>query len=390
MKFSDFKGNYKQILEFQTLIKNNDNGIILIIGEASTGKSSFYEMLENENKYDILLLDDQNFNETIIQNFSQSKTIINFFKKLKKIIFIDDVDTITNIGKHTLTNMVKYKQNVLFVVTVKSKEEKKIRNTWKKLIDHRIYLNLLDYKDCFQVVLKHIENREDIDTSKLIELIKALDCNLSKILLQLDTVTDSWDDIDPLDNNMDIFHDNIYSTVDNIYHKDLSESYITSLCSKDSSVLSSLVHENILNIKTNIDDYINFYTVFTECDVVDKHIYVSCAWGINWNMLNMYRFTKLNKSLYPFHNKVKPFQINFTQQFTKLSSQVGMKKKLLLLPKPFHNHALDILRYISTKKIDSLYKDDKIIKDLIVKFQKEFESDTDTSSKSNKKIEISK
>ena len=98
----------------------------------------------------------------------------------------------------------------------------------------------------------------------------------------------------------------------------------------------------------------------------------------------------LNKALYLFHNKVKPFQINFTQQFTKLSSQVGMKKKLLSLPKPFHYHSLDILRYISIKNLEILYKDDKVMKDLIVKFQREFESNIETSTKPKKKSEISK
>ena len=107
-------------------------------------------------------------------------------------------------------------------------------------------------------------------------------------------------------------------------------------------------------------------------------------------MLNMYRFTSLNKALYVFHNKVKPFQINFTQQFTKLSSQVGMKKKLLSLPKPFNSHVLDILRYISVKQIENLYKDNKVIKDLILKFQKEFEFNTETTSKSKKKSEVLK
>ena len=226
---------------------------------------------------------------------------------------------------------------------------------------------------------------------KLIRLIKAQDCNLSKVLLQLDTVTTSWDDIDPLESNMDIFHENIYSTVENIYRKELSREYILSLCSKDSSVLSSIVHENLLNIKANVDNYIQMYTILSECDILDKHIYISCTWGLNWNMLNMYRFTNLNRELYAFHDKVKPFPISFTQQFTKLSSQVGMKKKLLSLPKPYHNNALDILRYLSINKLDTLYKDEKVIKDLVSKFNKDFESDTEPTSKSKtKKKEISK
>lgn len=390
MNFSDFKGNHKQICELKNIVSNEKSGVTLITGESSTGKSSIFHLLKNENKYDILFVDDTNFSDTILQNFIESRTIENFFKQMKKIVFIDDVDTI-NIGKQSLSNFQLWKEKVLILITINIREEKKFKNIWKKNIDHTIYLNRLNYRDCFQVVLNKVSDRDDIETDKLLALVKSQECNISQILMQIDTATDKWDDIGCFENDIDIFHENVYATVGDIYHKDLSTKYISTLCSKDSSVLSSIVHENIINLKTNIDTFIDIYNIFTDCDILDKHIYVSCSWGINWNMLNMYRFTSLNKIIYNNHSLSKPFTINFTQQFTKLSSQVGMKKKLQSLPKPFQTHLFEILNYLSKHDVKSFDFDavnNKVIKDLIIKYKKDFditESVVEDKGKENQK-----
>ena len=375
MSFLDFKGNHKQICELKNLINNEKSGVALITGDSSTGKSSIFHLLKNEKKYDILFVDDTNFSDTMLQNFIESRTIENFFKRMKKIVFIDDVDTI-NIGKQSLSNFQQWKEKVLILITIKIREEKKFKNMWKKIIDTTIYLNRLNYKDCFQVVLNKVSDRDDIETDKLLELVKTQNCNISQILMQIDTATDKWNDIGCFKNNIDIFHDNIYATVGDIYHEKLSNEYISTLCSKDSSVISSIVHENIINLKTNVDAFIEIYDVFTHCDILDKHIYVSCSWGTNWNMLNMYRFTSLNNLINKEHGLLKSFTINFTQQFTKLSSQVGMKKKLLSLPKPFQTHLFDVLNYFSINDVKSFHVDavyNKVIKDLIIKYKKDFD-----------------
>ncbi|QOI90206.1 hypothetical protein QKU58_gp125 [Pyramimonas orientalis virus] len=370
MNFSDFKCNFKQLNEFKDLMKKPEPCTIMIVGDNGTGKTSFFEMLQNENKYDILLINDTNFTEQIIQNFIQCKTITSFFSKLQKVVFIDDVDVITNISKQTLTFLSSCKNKCKIILTVKSKEEKKVYNTWKKLIEHRIKLNKIDYKECFQVLLKLFEDRDDIDHSKLLGLIKAQNCNIYNIKMLIDNVTYKNNDISVLDSTMDIFHQNVYNIVDDIYNKQLQSSYLNSLCSKDNYVISSMVHENLTNLKLDIDSYLDVYEVLSYCDLVDKHIYISCGWGVNLDLLNIYRFTNLNNILYK--NKAKPFTISFTQQFTKLSSQMNIKKKLhSFVNSIYTTNTFDLLYHLQVK--DYQYAgEDKIIKDLVTKFKKDF------------------
>lgn len=371
--FNDFKGNIKAVAELKEWLKTSHScGILLIVGPSGSGKTTLYEIIKNENICDTLFLTDNNFSESVIQNFSESKTILSFFDPKKKLVFVDDVDTI-NSNKTLLTNIVKYKKHVTFVITVNTREEKKIVNTWKKVIDTKIYLNKLGYKECFQIALERITDRDNIDHGKLLELIKAQDCNLANVFMLIDTASDTWNDIDPLESNMDLFHFNIYNTVSDLYTKPLSNKYIDSICTKDSSIISSLVHENISKLKFGIDDFLNIYDVFVSCDIVDKHIYQTCNWGINWSMLNMLRFKSCNETI--MRNRSNSSKTNtsiaFTQQFTKLSSQVTMKKKLMTLPQPFVTNTLDTLHYLSSKKL-SYQVQDKPVKDLVTKFEKEF------------------
>lgn len=370
MRFSDFKGNFKQINEFKSLLFGDECKAVLIVGDNGTGKSSFYNMLLDTKKFDILSLNDMNFSEQTIQNFITCKTITSFFTKLHKLVFIDDIDTISNMNKTVLCTLASYKSQCRMVFTVKSKEEKKIYNTWKKIIDQKIKLNKLDFKECFHIMLKRTEDRDDIDQSKLLALIKAQNCNLSNVIMLLDNVTHSYEDVDVLESNMDTFHTNMYNTVSDLYNKDLDDVYINSLSNKDNSIMSSMIHENVTNLKTDIDVYIGLYDILANCDIVDRHIYITCTWGHNWDSINYYRFKSMNQLL--FAHKSKPFTINFTQQFTKLSSQMNIKKKLHSLVNSIYlTNTLDLLQFLSVKAPKHT-EDEKVVKDLVSKYKKDF------------------
>lgn len=369
MNFSDFKGNFKQLNDLKSFLKNQ-HGVMLIVGECGTGKTTIYELLKNQNKYDILYLNDSNFSEVATQNFIQCKTIVSFFTKLEKIVYIDDIDIITNFNKQFIANLNEYKTKCKIILTVKSKEEKKITASLKKIVDIKIYLNKLDYKECFQVLLRRFQDRTDIDQSRLLELIKAQKCNIANVIMLIDNVTSKQEDISILNENMDIFHSNIYNIVENIYTKKLSYEYINSLSSKDNSIIASMVHENVTNINTNINTYLKLYDVMSYCDKLDKHIYINCLWGTNWDMLNLYRFSNMNNILSAVKNP--QFTVNFTQQFTKLSSQVSMKKKLQQCVYTIYlTNILDLLYHLTIKQYDDI-QNNKVIKELVIKFKKDF------------------
>ena len=93
LMFNDFKGNLKTVSELKEWLKpSHPCGILLIIGPSGSGKTTLYDIIKNEDKCDTLFLTDNNFSETTIQNFAQSKTILSFFDPKKKLVFIDDVD----------------------------------------------------------------------------------------------------------------------------------------------------------------------------------------------------------------------------------------------------------------------------------------------------------
>lgn len=370
MKFKQFLGNYKPLNEFKEFLSNSSCSCVLLIGENGTGKTTFYEMIVNNNKHDVLLLNDINFNEHSVENFVQCKTITSFFNNLEKLIFIDDVDIIT-LPKTTLTLLQKLKSKCKIVLTVRKSEEKKINNTWKKLAQSTIYLNRLDYKNCLQVVLRLVSesyDQSDFDIDKMLDLIKAQNCNISTIMMLIETVQYKNENIEVLDDNSDKVNKNIYVVVEKLFHTKLSDKDIDNICLRDTSLLSSMVHENIIDTKMSVQDALDTYDIFTYSDVIDKHIYTTCSWGINWICLNKYRFTALNNVMckYPKQKNVK-----FTQQLTKLSSQMNIKKKLKLLNnQEIVDNIFDIICVINKFKIEI---DDKNVKDLIYKFKKDFD-----------------
>jgi hypothetical protein len=371
MKFKDFKGNFKQILEFKEFLKNEKKSSIIIVGDNCTGKTTFYTMLQNENIYDILLLNENNFSESTISNFIECKTITSFFNPREKIVFIDDIDTISSMNKNIINLIYSLKQKCKMIFTVKLKEEKKIVSNWKKVIDNKIYLAKLTYKDCFQVMLHLLKDRVDIDDDRLLQLIKAQNCNITNILMLIDNVTHKNEDLIILDSHQDLFHNNVYTNVSDVYNELLTDDYIDSLCKKDNSLLSSMLHENLVHVKHDIDTYIDIYETITYCDIVDKHIYINCSWGTNMDLLNKYRFTKFNRLLNK-NNKNKPFNVIFTRQFTNLSSQMNIKKKLQNLSSVLYiTNTFDILHHFKKKQYDEV-NSDKVLKDLVNKFTKDY------------------
>ena len=376
MNFSDLKGNYKQIQLIQDFLIN-DSETLLIIGDDSTGKTSILKILQNKDNNEILILNDHNFSEIIIENFVMCKTITSFFNKNKtKLIFFDDIDTFLSIQKSQITLLHKLKSKCKMIFTIKSKEERKLNTLWKKFFDTKIYLNKLNHKECLQVVLSKLHvthDDDDIDYDLLLELIKVHECNITNIMMLKDSVIilDNTCAQNVADNTKDLFDTNLYDTVQRLFSEDLSDRYIETISSKDSSLLSTMVHENLTQTKIPLCNYISIYDTLCYCDIMDKFIFVNCLWGINWVCINTYRYVKLNKSLTSHTFLDKKTKIMFSQQFTKLSAQVNMKKKIRSLGlNYYHNNFIDILYYLHkhNKKCN-----DKIINDLIKKFTKDFE-----------------
>lgn len=369
MLFSEFKGNYKQIKDLQTFLKN-DFCSILVSGDHSSGKTCIYDMLVAEHKYDILFVNSENYNENIINNFIKYRTINSFFAKSseKKIIFFDDVDCI-NISKTHIQTLNELKKKTHFIFTVLSSEKKKLMTTYKKLINHEIQLANISLKDCVQIIfsrVKELFDEDEIDFDKLVSIIKSQSCNINNIMMLIDDCKNET--VVLSDQLKDNFENNIYLLTKKLISEPLSDKDINDIYLRDFGIVFSLIHENITEINTDIEALKNIYAIITYCDILDKYNYINCKWGVNADCLNFYRFKKLNMIINNFkHNNIN---IKFTQQFTKLSTQSSIKKKIINIDETYFPCILDYLQF-QTQNTD-VKNVDKNEKDLIVRFKKDF------------------
>lgn len=367
--FSDFKGNYKQLLDIKNFVLNSSKPeIMLIIGDHSTGKSFLGEIISTIEHIETIIINDTNCSDELLKNFIHSNTIISMFSKKTKFIFIDDVNTIILNDKNFTSYFTNYINKCKFILTVRTGEEKKL-SSLKKHFSHKVYLKILDYKECFQHILSISQNINEIDTDKLLQLVKNLNCNIPKITQLIESTYVKYD-INVLENQEDIFTDSIYTVIKQLYSSQLNFKQIHEITLKDSQLLSLLLHENLINLNfksCDIDTIISIYSVLTNCDILDKHIYINCNWGINFIMINYYRFSSINRLLKSKYTN--NLTIAFTKQFTQLSSQTSVKKKILSFYTSFlQNCIIDFLLYTHSNKLTS----NKFTKDFVTKFCKDF------------------
>jgi energy-coupling factor transporter ATP-binding protein EcfA2 len=377
--FAEFKGNYTQLKSIQSFLdKSNNKKLLCLIGEHSSGKSSIYDILDNINNHEILLLNTKPYEsiETIIHNFTKYKSVYNMFtnQSKEKLIFIDNIDVIFTYDKQIFHHIMKL--NCKCIITISTYEEKKLSSI-KKHIDSIIYLKVLSYKDCFQVILSTLERNDididDIDTEKCLDLIKRMNCNISKVFMMIDDIKIQNDKIVLLDDTNDHTDtNNTFLQINKIFSNQLDEKHLWKLADKESLMLISLIHENIpqYQIKlSNLSNLINIYEGICYGDIIDKFTYVNCDWFSNLAYSSMfYRMTIINRT---FNTMEKPnVAYKFTQQFTKLSSQMSIKKKLLQYNDSLiKTYLLQILQYYINNKIS--FKE-KIVNDILLKFKKEF------------------
>jgi hypothetical protein len=105
----------------------------------------------------------------------------------------------------------------------------------------------------------------------------------------------------------------------------------------------------------------------SECDIVDRFIYTNCCWDSLNEINNVYRLSSINSRLLGKYTNELSF--NFTKQFTKLSSQSSMRKKLSFLDNIYsYDNIFVFLEYIRKKNLSTTI-DNKLITDLVKKYE---------------------
>jgi|TARA_Y100000389_G_scaffold105527_1_gene102422 hypothetical protein len=376
MLLSDFKGNYNTIKSIKNIVNYNQKGLYTIVGDNGTGKSAIGICLCREPNTDVLIIDETNYSESVITSFINHNTLINMFHPSVKIVFIDDINLISH--EKTLQKLLNMNhEKCIIFCTVRTNNEKKIV-TLKLSITKRFELQVLNYKDCYHLILTTMTHKEEnINLEKLIKLVKSLKCNIPKIMMMLDSCTETNNFLIPYEEIPEKFDKNTYISTKYFFSKELDNHELENYVRTESPILSTMIHHNILQLdflKSNedIQTIKQVYKVFCESDTLDKYIYINCDWNLLHELNVYYKYSFINKLLKLHYKDIR--NLEFSKHFTKLSSQAAFRKKLYTVDELiFIEHPLFYLKYISNYASKNKTKQTQI-ESLLKKYHDDFKN----------------
>jgi hypothetical protein len=265
-KKDDIQGNVIFIKEFKNWLNNNRN-ILFCVGDNGIGRTSICELLMKENNYDIYHYCDISYDKNVndhIKNYFQNTSIKNYFKKEKKVLFIDDLDTYkSNIFKNILNIYNQFINNKILIKIIciihKNSFNKFKEYTNNKIIDI-IWFNKPTYNQVYKYIINIIDN-ENIELykdslDKLKNFILRFNCNLKTILLNLEIFLDNIKNKEI--NNKEYYNDNLIelSFEKNIFEKSellfkkkleiIDIDYIDK--NTNSNLFTMIIYDNLINI----------------------------------------------------------------------------------------------------------------------------------------------
>lgn len=346
-------GNKIQIKRIKDILNNinYDKKIIGIVGPSACGKSIICDLIFKEldfNVLDISKKEQINSKELtqLITNFVNNRTIDSFFKTIKKIIFIDNIDILLSIDKgiiSSITNCLEIlkKNNIFIVLTCNINDEKKILD-FKKEIEI-IKVSYPSIKDTFVYILEIFEKEKyEIEGDKVLELVNQYRGNIREIILSLKDSNETHDEVVKQNMFKDMNNFEIVKklTGGNKYSID----DISSVLNDDTSMISFLLYENIadelytnrdfkntsiLYNKTFIKSYLSINDVYIQSCIIEDNMYKSRDWS-NYNLMNIMRIMTILNILNNVEKKktYKDIKYRFSQLLSKLSHKNIMNKKI--------------------------------------------------------------
>ena len=386
----EYIGHFKFINDFKCrLNKGNFNKIIICIGYSGIGKTSMLKHIFNELNYTYKeFINSETFKEEIY-NYINFKTIDSFFKKNKKLIFIDDLEVLSN-DKNIINYLLKTDNKKIPIVCVINKIYSRKFNDLKKKSE-TFYISKPPMDKCYKYITQICHNENyDLNKKKLDEIkifIKNSNFNIKNILLNLDNLLNDncKNIIDYKEIDIDLY-DNLNYLIRNKYSIEDLEKII----SNDVTLISMLLHENIFTFfnkkkmkEVNLipNSIVNIYENILEDICISDNIEQYIFQNSNWNLYeNMSIIKTYNLNHYYSLLKNNEFnKINFTQILTKYSLRYNFNKKKFSILDNYNlssNYFDYLIQRLLLLKEDDYENDNKEINeeyiDILKKYNKEY------------------
>jgi SpoVK/Ycf46/Vps4 family AAA+-type ATPase len=351
---NDIYSNFNQIFEIKKFLKNYEEDpkkkiadkILLILGPSGSCKTTICKAIFNECNYEPVKFDlfaNSDIKKDILQSISHN-TFDCFFSKRKKILFLDDIDLMCQYEKSLttfITGILK-KIHIPIICTANSLDDKKISEIKKK--SSKIYLNKIGFNECYQFIMNVIAKENlDIDLGKMLDVIKKNNNDIRLILANLQKFinTDGEDvsNTNSVLSEKDQFIDySLFDFTKKILEKKLTSTEIGNVIDIENSLVSLLLHENIISELSKIknktsnklkclDSLISISDSYIAADKFENYVFANNDWGF-YNTVATVKISAINyhSNNYQKNNTISKLPV-FTQLLTKSSLRFCYKKK---------------------------------------------------------------
>jgi len=335
----DFIGHFKFVNDIKSrLNKPIFKKIIICIGYSGTGKTTLLKEIFKELNYDYKEFFDNDMIKKQIDDYICLKSITSFFKKEKKLIFIDDLEVLSN-NKTIINYLSKIDTHNIPVICVINKIYSRKFNDLRKKAEV-FYISKPPMDKCYKYIIQIYSNENyELNNDKLNtikKIIKNTNFNIKYILLNLDNLLTNFENI--IDYN-DVDSD-LYDIINNIIKNKYPIEELEKIIVNDISLLSMLLHENMFTIFNKnkmkeisngniIDIYENTLEDLCISDKLENKIFETTNWKL-YNIMSIIKIYKLNH----YYSKLKHTEfnkMNFTQVLTKYSLRYNYNKKKFMI-----------------------------------------------------------
>jgi Ni2+-binding GTPase involved in maturation of urease and hydrogenase len=349
--FCGNKYTIKCIEDILKKAKTNEKNIIGIIGPDGCGKTTLCHLLFKKYKYNVLEVGRDNLSnddiKTVLNNFAKNNTIDSIMNKRQKIVFVDDIDILTNVDKLLLSKIIALnklftEKGIKMFITCNINDERKVHDNSKDIDIFKLYYP--SFKDSYVYIMNVFDEQGvDYDSDVLLNICSKFRGNIRETVLNLSISSNELDS----KHNERIFKDmNNFEVTKYILQGRAKWNDVEVMCRGDVGIIPHLMYENLPDeLEANYKVAVRGKKGAQNTHVLDTYLKVNASFidsfdfensaftSHDWTMLSYANYMKVH-SIYNAINSIerkqttKDVKYRFSQMVSKMSHKNIMNKKM--------------------------------------------------------------
>lgn len=330
----DVVSNKLQIQKIRSCLQEGQ--CVLILGPPGSGKSLISGLVCKENNANVLIVCKDSLSQ--VDHFLKSGTIDSFFDKRKKMLVFDNVDTMLQNDKLSISylqDVIKQSitSNICVIITCNSNEEKKILDVKKAKNVETVRIGFPLPKETFAYLMRVLDTENiEYDPEEILKMSVQYNGNIRETINQICHGNDQSD----VQNFRNL---NIFEMTNAIFKAKLTMQQAKYLSNDDANVISCMFFENLpeeIHMNRAVEDteaaiklYKDILKTYIDSTLIEDYMCRNHEWNL-WDLIYMLRFYGGSARLHSCERKEKPkeFTLRMSQLLSKISHKQIMNKRL--------------------------------------------------------------